>query len=90
MNMEVNMIDTSDIRELTAEDFAKARKNPYAEKINKHGFTVFVTEHFSPDDVTDIRNGKYPQFFKLDEEELEALREYKSRALNVDAHVQSF
>ena len=31
--MEVkDMIDTSDIREMTKDDFARGRKNPYAEK----------------------------------------------------------
>jgi len=73
------MIDTSDIRELTAEDFAKARPNPYAEKIKHYGFTVSVTEHYSPKDVNDIMNGECSRF-KLDAEELEALEEYNNRA----------
>ena len=70
------MIDTSDIRELTAKDFARGRKNPYAEIIKEHGFSISVTEHFSPEDVSDITQGKCSRF-KLDKEELEALEEYK-------------
>jgi len=70
------MVNTSDIRVLTAEDFAKARKNPFAEKIRKHGFSISVTEHYSPSDVVDISKGLCDKFLKLDEEELAALEEY--------------
>jgi len=40
-------IDLSDIPEIT--DFSKARKNPYAEKIRKHGYSITI--HYSPEDV---------------------------------------
>jgi len=72
------MVDTSDIREMTAEDFARGRKNPYAEKIRKHGFSITITEHFSPEDVADIANGTCSRF-KMTEEELEALEEYNKK-----------
>ena len=73
------MVDTSDIRALTAEDFAKARKNPFAEKIRKHDLSISVTEHYRPSDVADISNGLCSKFFKLDEDELAALEEYNKK-----------
>jgi len=75
------MIDTSDIRELTATDFAKGRKNPFAEKIKKHGFTISVSEHYSPSDVEDIIKGTCTRFFQLDEDEHKALEEYQAEYL---------
>lgn len=47
MNIDNIPIDFSDIPEIT--DFSKARKNPYAERIRKHGYTVMI--HYSPEDV---------------------------------------
>lgn len=78
------MIDTSDIRELTAKDFERGRKNPFAEKIKKYGFTISVTEHFSPKEVADIADGTCNRF-NLTTEELEALEEYKKN----NEHVKS-
>ena len=43
------MIDTSEIREMTAEDFARGQKNPYAEKLRKNGYTIII--NVSPEDI---------------------------------------
>ena len=45
------MIDTSDIRERTADDFAKGRKNPYAEKLRKEGYSIVID--IGPEDIAD-------------------------------------
>ena len=49
MNINNIPIDLSDIPELTEKDFARARKNPYAERIRKHGYSITI--HYSPEDV---------------------------------------
>ena len=36
------MIDTSDIKEVSAEQFSKGRKNPYAEKLRKNGYSIVI------------------------------------------------
>ena len=77
------MIDTSDIREMTAEDFAKGRKNPYAEKIKREGFSVTV--HYSPEDVANMKKHSMDQINKienmkwldLDPDEIRALKKYR-------------
>ena len=77
------MIDTSDIREMTAEDFLKARKNPYAEKIKKEGFSITV--HYSPEDVANMTKRSIEQinqmenmdWLELDPEEIQALKAYR-------------
>ena len=77
------MIDTSDIREMTAEDFSKARKNPYAEKIKKEGFSITV--HYSPKDVANMTKRNIEQinhmekmdWLELDPEEIQALKAYR-------------
>jgi len=80
------MVDTSDIRELTAKDFARGRKNPYAEKIRKHGLTISVSEYFSPDDVINIVNGSSNRL-EMTTEELEAFEEYRKANGDVDCEV---
>jgi len=75
MNDNTN-IDLSDIPEIT--DFSKARKNPYYERIMKHGFSV--TEYYSPEDVKDIISGickRKIDLLTLDPEEQKALERYK-------------
>jgi len=41
--------DFDDMPEIT--DFSKGRKNPFAEKIKKEGYTITTVEHFSPEDI---------------------------------------
>jgi hypothetical protein len=69
-------IDFSDIPEITGT--AKARKNPYFEKIMKHGFSV--TEYYSPENVKDMVNEictRKIDLFTLDDEERKAFERYK-------------
>jgi len=70
------MIDTSDIREMTKEDFAKGRKNPFAEKIRKEGYSITV--HYTPEDVANMRNRnvKNVDDLDLDPDEQKALEKY--------------
>jgi len=70
-------IDTSDIPEIT--DFSKARPNPYAERIKKHGYSITI--HYSPADVermtqAALEKAKSLDMLELDPEELEALEHY--------------
>ena len=82
------MIDTSDIKEITAEEFTKARKNPYAEKLRKNGYSIII--HVSPDDIErttrsnieKIDDLERKDWLDLDEEEVAALKRYR-RAQNV-------
>jgi len=46
MNEDMS-IDLSDIHEIT--DFSKARKNPYAEKLRKNGYSIMI--NVSPEDI---------------------------------------
>jgi len=77
------MIDTSEIREITAEDFAKGRKNPYAERIKKEGFSITV--HYSAEDVANMTKHSIEQIDKmesmkwldLDPDEIQALKKYR-------------
>lgn len=75
--MNENMsIDLSDIPEIA--DFSEARKNPYYERIAKHGFSI--TEHYSPEDVKDIVNticSREIDLFTLDPEEQKAFERYR-------------
>jgi len=69
-------IDLSDIPEISSK--AKARKNPFYERIMKHGFSI--TEHYSPDDISKITKGNLARridITALDPEEQEALEKYK-------------
>ena len=47
MSVDSIPIDLSDIPEKT--DFSKARKNPFAERIKKNGYSVTI--HYSPEYV---------------------------------------
>jgi len=77
------MIDTSDIRELTKEDFARGRKNPYAEKLRKHGYKIIIS--VTPEDIAEIskRNIEHIDsmedmaWLDLEPEEIEALKIYR-------------
>jgi len=66
-----------EIKEIT--DFSKVRKNPYANRIKKNGFSITV--HYAPDDVEGIINDicdKNIDFLELDAEELQAFERFKS------------
>jgi len=77
------MIDTSEIKEITAEEFAKARKNPYAEKLRKNGYSIII--HVSPEDikrttklnVDRIDSMESEDWLDLDAEEIAALKRYR-------------
>ena len=77
------MIDTSDIKEITVEEFANARKNPYAEKLRKNGYSIII--HVSPEDiekstqsnVEKINNMEHNDWLDLDAEEITALKKYR-------------
>ena len=77
------MIDTSEIKEITAEEYAKARKNPYAEKLRKNGYSIII--HVSPEDikrttklnVDRIDSMESEDWLDLDAEEIAALKRYR-------------
>jgi len=77
------MIDTSDINEITAEEFASARKNPYAEKLRKNGYSIII--HVSPEDikrttkqnVERIDEMEQLEWLDMDAEEVAALKKYR-------------
>ena len=69
-------IDLSDIPEISPE--MKARRNPYYERIMKHGFSV--TEHYSPKDAAGIIEElckKKIDILEMDSEEQAAFERYK-------------
>ena len=73
------MIDTSDIREMTAEDFSKAKKNPYAEKIKNSGYSITI--HYSAEDVAKMTRRSLEtiqgmDMLELDPDEQRALKKY--------------
>ena len=70
-------IDLSDIPEIT--DFSTARKNPYAEKLRKHGYSIII--NVSPEDIANmtrqnIEKIKGMDMFELDPDEQKALEMY--------------
>jgi len=71
-------MDIIDIKEIT--DFTKARKNPYADKIKKHGYSITI--HYSPEDVARMTRQALEKIqaldmLELDPDELAALRKYE-------------
>jgi hypothetical protein len=69
-------IDFSDIPEIKPEQ--KGRKNPYFERIMKHGFSI--TEYYSPEDVKGIVHDictRKIELTTLDPEEQQAFERYK-------------
>ena len=71
-------IDLSDIPEVTGK--TKSRKNPFYERIMKHGFSI--TEHYSPEDIAKINTGRLVRKIDitvLDPEEQAALERYEKR-----------
>ncbi|MCL2356596.1 MAG: hypothetical protein FWC70_05470 [Defluviitaleaceae bacterium] len=81
MNEKDNSIDFSDIPEIT--DFSSARKNPYAEKIKKHGYTIMI--RYSPEDVANMTARSVEKidgledmdWLDLDADEIAALKKYR-------------
>ena len=68
MNTSNIPIDLSDIPEIT--DFSKAKKNPYAEKIKKHGYSVII--RYSPADVAAMTERNINAIDSMDMDELDA------------------
>ena len=52
-------------------DFSKGRKNPFAEKLKKEGYTIMV--HYSPKDIAEMDKDDLSY---LDSDEIEALDKY--------------
>ena len=81
MQINDSIIDYSDIPPIT--DFSTARKNPFAEKIKKHGYTIQI--HYSPEDVTrmtkqsieNINGIEDMAWLDLDADEIAALKKYR-------------
>ena len=82
------MMDTTEIRELTAEDFKKTRKNPFAEKLRKDGYSIII--HVSPEDISETTKGNVDRinlmeaggWLDLDIEEVQALKKYREANSN--------
>ena len=81
MRIDDNQIDYSDIPAIT--DFSTARKNPFAEQIKKHGYTIQI--HYSPEDVArmtaqsidEIDGIEDMAWLDLDADEIAALKKYR-------------
>ena len=77
------MIDTSNISEITAEEFSSARKNPYAEKLRRYGYSIVI--HVSPEEikkttkqnVKKINKMEHMDWLDMDVEEIAALKKYR-------------
>ena len=77
------MVDTSDIRELTREDFARGRKNPYAKKLRTQGYKIIID--VTPNDIAEMSKKNLSQidsmeamdWLDLDAEEIEAFKLYR-------------
>ena len=81
MSEKDNAIDYSDIPPIT--DFSSARKNPYADKIKKYGYTLRI--HYSPEDVANMNDRVIEKidgledmaWLDLDPSEIKALKKYR-------------
>jgi hypothetical protein len=81
MSEKDKTIDYSDIPAIT--DFSSARKNPYAEKIKKYGYTIRI--HYSPEDVATMNTLALEKidgledmaWLDLDPNEIKALKKYR-------------
>jgi len=81
MSEKDNAIDYSDIPPIT--DFSSARKNPYADKIKKYGYTLRI--HYSPEDVANMNDRVIEKidgledmaWLDLDPNEIKALKKYR-------------
>ena len=77
MSVDNIPIDLSDIPEIT--DLSNARKNPFAEKIRKNGYSVTI--HYSPEDVAartkdNVSKIECMDMFDLDPDERIAYQKY--------------
>jgi len=71
-------MDTMEVKEIT--DFSNARKNPYAERIKKHGYSITI--HYSPEDVARMTQEtldkiKTLDMLELDPDEIAALKRFE-------------
>jgi len=81
MSEKDSTIDYSDIPPIT--DFSSARKNPYADKIKKYGYTLRI--HYSPEDVANMNARAIEKidgledmkWLDLDPNEIKALMKYR-------------
>jgi len=77
------MTDTSEMRELTREDFARGRKNPFAESLRKNGYKIVI--EVTPEDIATMSRenvGRIDEmeetdWLDLDAEEIHALKMYR-------------
>ena len=75
-------IDLSDIPEIT--NFSNARKNPYAEKLRKHGYSIII--NVGPEDIANMTQNNINKIqgmnmLELDPDERKALEKYLESAL---------
>lgn len=89
MSEKDQVIDYSDIPPIT--DFSNVRRNPYADKIKKHGYTIRI--HYSPEDVANmnacamekIDGLEDMEWLDLDPYEIAALKKYREANLKAQA-----
>ena len=80
---EYSMIDTTDIRELTRGDFARGKKNPFAESLQKNGYKIIID--VTPEEISDmskenilrINDMENTDWLGLDDEEIQAMKIYR-------------
>jgi len=70
MRDDISTINFDDIPEIT--DFSKGRKNPFADKLKREGYTIRI--RYNPEDLGQITGEEACQ---LDSEELRALEIYQ-------------
>jgi hypothetical protein len=81
MRTDDSLIDYSDIPPIT--DFSTARKNPFADKIKNHGYTLQI--HYSAEDVANMTKKSIESidgiedmdWLDLDADEIAALKKYR-------------
>ena len=77
------MIDTSDIRELTREDFARGQKNPFAESLRKNGYKIIIEvtpeeiAAMSLESINRINDMERMRWLDLDEDEIQAMKMFR-------------
>jgi hypothetical protein len=54
-------------------DFSNGRRNPYAEKLRKEGFTITI--HYGPDDISEMDNTEECDLLP---DEMAAFEEYRA------------
>ena len=77
------MINTTEIRELTYENFARGKKNLFAESLRKNGYKIIIDvtpeeiAAMSQENVTRINEMENTDWLGLDEEEIQAMKIYR-------------